>query len=198
MHGSGTHSTGALIDAAIPRPGTRAKALLWNASIVMGASVVMALLAQLTIPLPIVPITGQTLGVLLIGASLGSRRGALAMLAYLAQGAMGAPVFAGAAGGAAVLAGPTAGYLYGFVAAAFVVGWLAERGLDRNIFTAAAAMLAGQGVIYAVALPWLALYVPSTELLAAGLLPFIPGALAKLVIAAALFPAVWRLVGSHH
>jgi biotin transport system substrate-specific component len=188
-------STGALIDAVVPRPGARASVLLRDAGIVLGASVLMALLAQLTIPLPVVPITGQTLGVLLFGASLGSKKGSLAMLAYLAEGALGAPVFAGGAGGIAVLVGPTAGYLYGFVVAAFVVGWLAERGLDRNPFTAAVAMLVGTVAMYAVALPWLSFYVPGDELLSVGLLPFIPGALVKLVLAAALLPAAWKLLG---
>jgi biotin transport system substrate-specific component len=154
----------------------------------------MALLAQLTIPLPIVPVTGQTLGVLLIGASLGSKKGSLAMLAYLAQGALGAPVFAEGAG-VAYMAGPTGGYLFGFVVAAFVVGRLAERGLDRNLFTAAIAMLAGEVAMYAVALPWLSFYVPGDKLLSVGLIPFIPGNLVKLVIAAALLPAAWKLLG---
>lgn len=188
-------STGALIDAVIPCPSARVSALLRDAGIVVGASVFMALLAQLTIPLPIVPITGQTLGVLLVGALLGSKKSSLAMLAYVAEGALGAPVFAGGAGGIAVLAGPTGGYLFGFVVAAFVVGWLAERGLDRNPFTTALAMLAGQVAIYAVGLPWLSFYVPGDELLAVGLLPFVPGALVKLVVAAALLPAGWKLLG---
>jgi len=82
-------------------------------------------------------VTGQTFAVLLVGALLGSRAGAAAMLTYLAEGAAGLPVFAGGKGGLAVLAGPTAGYLFGFVAAAFVVGWLCERGWDRRVWTAA-------------------------------------------------------------
>jgi biotin transport system substrate-specific component len=188
-------STGALIDAVVPRPGARASALLRDAGIVLAASALMALLAQLAIPLPVVPITGQTLGVLLIGAALGSKKGSLAMLAYLAEGALGAPVFAGGSGGIAVLGGPTAGYLYGFVVAAFVVGWLAERGFDRNLFTAGLAMLVGEVAMYAVALPWLSFYVPADKLLSVGFIPFIPGDLVKLVIAAALLPAAWKLLG---
>jgi len=188
-------STGALIDAIVPRPGARSSAILREAGIVLGASVLMALLAQLTIPLPIVPITGQTLGVLLIGAALGSKRGALAMLAYLAQGAVGLPVFAEGGGIAYLALSPTAGYLYGFVVAAFVVGLLCERGLDRNIFTAVVAMLVGQIVIYVFGLAWLAFFVQNSELLATGLIPFIPGALVKIVIAAALLPSAWKVVG---
>lgn len=188
-------STGALIDAVVPGPSARVSVLMRDAGIVLAGSILMALLAQLTIPLPIVPITGQTLGVLLIGASLGAKKGSLAMLAYLAEGALGAPVFAGGSGGIAVLAGPTAGYLYGFVVAALVVGWLAERGLDRNVLTAAIAMLAGEVAMYAVALSWLSFYVPNDELLSVGLIPFIPGDLVKLVIAAALLPSAWKLLG---
>jgi biotin transport system substrate-specific component len=188
-------STGALIDAVVPRPGARVSVLLRDTGIVLAASALMALLAQLTIPLPVVPVTGQTLGVLLIGASLGSKKGSLAMLAYLAEGALGAPVFAGGSGGIAVIAGPTAGYLYGFVVAAFVVGWLAERGFDRNLLTAAVAMLVGTVAMYAVALPWLSFYVPGDKLLSVGLIPFIPGNLVKLVLAAALLPTAWKLLG---
>lgn len=188
-------STGALIDAVIPRPSARASVLLRDAGIVLGASILMALLAQITIPLPIVPITGQTLGALLIGAALGSKKGSLAMLAYIAEGALGAPVFAGGLGGIAVLAGPRAGYLFGFVVAAFVAGLLAERGLDRNLLTAALAMLAGEVAMYAVALPWLSFYVPGDQVLSVGLIPFIPGDLVKLVIAAALLPTAWKLLG---
>ena len=188
-------STGALIDALVPRPRGLISILLRDAGIVLGASIQMTLLAQLTIPLPIVPITGQTLGVLLIGASLGSKKGSLAMLTYLGEGALGAPVFAGGSGGIAVLAGPTAGYLYGFVIAAFLVGWLAERRLDRNVLTAATAMLAGEVAMYTVALPWLSFYVPNDQLLSVGLIPFIPGDVVKLVLAAALLPAAWKLLG---
>ena len=187
-------STGTLIDAVLPRPDARVFAVLRSVGIVFGASVLMALLAQLTIPLPVVPITGQTLGVLLIGAALGSKKGSLAMIAYLVEGALGAPVFAEGAG-IAYMVGPTGGYLLGFVAAAFVIGWLAERGFDRNVFTAAVAMLAGQIVLYAAALPWLSLYVPTDQLLSVGLIPFIPGALVKLIVAAALLPAAWKLLG---
>ena len=188
-------ATGALIDAVIPRPGARASALGRDAGIVLGASVLMALLAQLTIPLPVVPITGQTLGVLLIGAALGSRKGALAMVAYLSEGAVGLPVFAGGSGGFVHLLGPTGGYLFSYVAAAFIVGLLCERGFDRNLLTAAVAMLAGSVAIYAVGLPWLAFYLPNGQVLATGLLPFIPGDLIKLVIAATLLPSAWRAVG---
>ena len=116
------------------------------------------------------PITGQTLAVLLVGATLGSRRGTLAMLAYLAEGAMGLPVFAGA-GGAARLIGPTGGYLIGFVVAAFIVGWLAEHGWDRRLLTTALAMLAGNAAIYLFGVSWLAILMAADKALADGVVP---------------------------
>src|SRR5215510_9056491 len=108
-------------------------------------SLVVAIAAQIAIPLPWtpVPITGQTLGVLLVGASLGFRRGALSMALYLAEGASGLPVFAGGAAGAVHLIGPTAGYLWSFPFVAALVGWLAEHGWDRRVWTAVAAMALG-------------------------------------------------------
>lgn len=172
--------------------------LVRNLLLVIGFSVATALSAQFTIPLlwTPVPITGQTLVVLLAGALLGSRRGALSQLAYLGAGAMGAPIFAGWQGGIPVLLGPTGGYLMGFVVAAFVVGFLAERGWDRRLWTTALAFVAGSAVIYLFGLCWLALYLPANFLLPAGLYPFIPGDLIKLVLATVALPSAWKLIGS--
>lgn len=169
----------------------------WRVALAVSGSALIALAAQVSIPLPFgpVPLTGQTFAVLLVGAALGSRLGAGTVLLYLAEGAAGLPVFApGGPPGIARFAGPTAGYLAGFVGAAFVVGWLAERGWDRRFATAVLAMLAGEVVIYAVGLPWLARFVPPERVLAAGLFPFIPGDLLKVLLAAAALPAAWRLV----
>lgn len=169
---------------------------LARALLVLGGTLLLALSAQVAVPLPgsPVPVTGQTFAVLLIGAALGSRLGALTVLAYLAEGAAGLPVFApGGPLGLVRLAGPTGGYLAGFVAAAFVVGLLAERGWDRRVPTAAAAMLVGELVVYAVALPSLARFVPLDRLLDAGLWPFVPGDLYKLALAALALPAAWRI-----
>jgi biotin transport system substrate-specific component len=142
-----------------------------------------------------VPLTGQTFAVLLVGALLGSRRGSLSLLAYLAEGAVGLPVFAGGSGGLARLWGPTGGYLVGFIAAARMVGWLCERGWDRRVRTAALAMLIGNGVIYLFGLPWLAHFVGAERVLALGLLPFMPGDLVKLALAALALPSGWKLLG---
>ncbi len=186
--------------AALPARGRAGVAA--RAAAVVGGSLLVALLAQLRVPLPFtpVPITGQTLGVLLVGAALGPGLGAAAMGLYLLEGALGLPVFAGGAGGWSVLqlASATGGYLWGFVAAAAVVGALARRGWDRSLRGAIAAMFVGEVVLYAVALPWLmaALGISLGRALALGLAPFVPGDVAKLLLAAGLLPAAWRLVGT--
>lgn len=176
---------------------TAASRLLLDALLVLAGSLLVALSARLTFYLPItpVPVTGQTFAVLLVGAALGSRRGALAMAVYLGQGALGLPVFSG--GGCCLpwLLGPTAGYLWSYPLVAWVVGSLAERGWDRRPALAAAAMLVGNALIYVVALPWLSAFVGGANVLEAGLLPFIPGDLLKVVLAALLLPATWALVG---
>lgn len=189
-----THAT----YADVFRPTNPGRFWLYNLGLILGFSILIGLSAQISIPLPFtpVPITGQTLTVLLTGAVLGSRRGALAVLTYLAQGFAGLPVFAGGKFGLATLFGPTGGYLLGFVVAAFVTGWLAERGWDRNFKTNALAMLAGNVVIYLVGLPWLAVFTGANQAIALGLLPFIPGDLLKLALATALLPIGWRLVRS--
>ena len=173
------------------RAGTLARDVL----LIAGFSLVVALSAQVAIPLPgtPVPITGQTFGVLLTGALLGSGRGFLAVALYVLEGAMGLPVFAqGHSGLHALLATPSAGYLWACPFAAALVGALAERGWDRRFATAACAMLAGNAVFYLVGLPWLARFVGTAHALPMGLYPFLPGDLIKLLLAAALLPAAWQ------
>jgi len=179
-----------LADVALPRAGT-----LHNVALVLGASVLTALAAQVAIPLPWtpVPITGQSFAVLLSGAVLGARRAFLAQVAYLLEGALGLPVFAAGAAGALKLIGPTGGYLLAFPFASALVGALCERGWDRRFPTMLAAMLLGSGVIFAVGLLQLSRFVPASTLLAQGLLPFVPGDLVKSSLAALAFPAAWRL-----
>ena len=134
-----------LAEATVPRGG-----LLRDALLVVGFSLLTALCARIVIPLPFtpVPITGQTFAVLLTGAALGARRGAAAIVLYVLEGLAGLPVFAGGASGLARLLGPTGGYLLGFIAAAYLTGTLAERGWDRTVRWAAAAMAAGNVVVY--------------------------------------------------
>ena len=173
---------------------------LQDAGLVLAGVGVVALLAQVTIPLPLVPITGQTLGVILVGAALGSRRGAAALLTYLLIGLAGAPVFAEFSGGPASVLSPSFGFLLGFVPAAFVAGWFAERAWDRTPLLAMAGFVAASAVPFLFGVPYLAMIldaVMGVELglggvLAAGLWPFIPGGLVKAAMAAVLIPAAWR------
>ena len=155
----------------------------------------LTLSAKVNLPLPYVPMTLQTLVVLMIGAAYGSRLGAATVIAYLAEGAMGFPVFAGPVGGFAPLMGPTAGYLSGFVAAAFVTGWLAERGWDRNVVRLFAAMALGHIVILTAGFSWLAFGVGlgAEKAWLVGILPFIAGTLVKTALGAALLPAARRV-----
>lgn len=181
-----------LSDAVFPEAGR-----LGRACEVLAMSAVIALGAQIQVPLPFtpVPMTGQTFGVLMAGILLGARGGALAVAAYLAEGLLGMPFFAGGAAGPLVLAGPSGGYLIGFLPAAWLAGMLAERGWDRTPLRAAAAMLIGSFAIFAFGLVGLARFVPASGLLQAGLLPFLPGDLLKAGLAAAALPGAWRLLG---
>jgi biotin transport system substrate-specific component len=164
--------------------------------LIVGGSLFVALLAQVKIVLPFtpVPITGQTLGVLLVGALLGSKRGAAALVLYVAEGTLGLPFFAGGGAGPAYLLGPTGGYLIGFVAAAFVVGLLCERGLERSWHTAILPFAVGSLVIYACGASWLAVFVGAQKALALGVLPFIMGDALKALLAALVLPALWRFI----
>ncbi len=163
--------------------------------IVLG-SLFVAALAQVEIPLLFtpVPITGQTFGVLLVGAALGSKRGAASLILYLAEGAIGLPFFAGGAHGLTVLTGATAGYLVGFIGAAYVTGWLAERGLERSVRTSFIPFLIGTVIIYACGVAWLTVLVGSFgEAVKLGLVPFIIGDIIKWIAAALALPAAWNL-----
>ncbi|MEA2660557.1 MAG: biotin transport system substrate-specific component [Chloroflexota bacterium] len=169
--------------------------LLWKLVLVLAGSALIALAAQVRIPLPFspVPVTGQTFAVLLVAAALG-RLGLASVIAYLIEGAIGLPVFAGGGFGVATIVGPTGGYLIGFALAAALVGSAVERGWDHHLVTALAAMLLGEVAIYACGLAWLARFALPVPLLDAGLLPFIPGDLVKLALASLALPAAWRLV----
>ena len=156
----------------------------------------LALLAQVRFQVGPVPITGQTLGVLLLGAAYGSTLGVATVTGYLLAGGLGLAVFTGGEAGWATLAGPTGGYLLGFPFAAALVGALAARGWDREPLWAAGAMVAGNLVIYAFGLAWLSRLAPDLPTtLAWGLWPFLAGDLVKVVAAAALLPTAWRLSG---
>ncbi|MBK9927977.1 MAG: biotin transporter BioY [Anaerolineales bacterium] len=161
--------------------------------IVLG-SLLLAGLAQIEIPLMPVPITGQTFGVLLIGAALGSKRGAATMILYITEGAMGLPFFAGGASGLGILTGATAGYLVGFVVAAYVIGWLAERGLERSVRTSIIPFLAGTVIIYIFGVAWLSTVVGGLgKAIEFGMLPFLFGDAVKLILASLALPSAWKL-----
>lgn len=174
--------------------------VLTSAAWIVVGSLFIAALSQLSIPLPFtpVPLTGQTLAVLLVGAALGSKRGLAAVALYLAEGAAGLPFFAGGAAGLSVLTGATAGYLVGFLIAAFVVGLLCERELDRKFKTAVPVFVLGQLVIYALGATFLHLAMPSLitwkSALNVGVIPFIAGDILKIAVASSSLPYAWKWV----
>lgn len=179
--------------------------LVRQALLVLGAIVFMGLAAQVTWNYPFietkagepVPITGQTFALLVTGALLGARLGTAAVLAYLAAGVAGAPVFADWSRYYTTFAGATGGYLIGFLPAAFIVGWFTERGWDRSRWILLP-MLIANAVIYVPGLIWLDRWFDvmgfQADTLDAGLWPFIPGDLAKLTAAALVLPGGWSLV----
>ncbi|UCH09790.1 MAG: biotin transporter BioY [Fidelibacterota bacterium] len=183
--------------ADVLRPKTRPLAWLYNLTLIAGGSLLVAISAQVAVHLPFspVPITMQTLAVLLVAVLLGSIRGSVSMLLYLAEGAAGLPVFAGGMAGAAHILGPTGGYLLGFVLCSYLVGYLAEQGWDRKVSTTLMAMVLGTLMIYLPGLIWLAVYTNSENVLALGLYPFLPGAVIKIIAATSILPVGWKLIG---
>ena len=191
---------------ALLRPSTRARALAADAALVAVGAGIVAVLAQVVIPMWPVPLTGQTLGVLLVAAGLGTVRGASALALYAALGLAGLPVMAPQTDGShisglALLATPSFGYVLGFVVAAIVIGRLSELRWDRRVPRALVAFVVGSLIIYAVGLPWLAVVLSTLGVaqgdalvgatLQAGLLPFLLGDAVKAVIAGALLPLAW-------
>jgi biotin transport system substrate-specific component len=178
------------------QPCEKGLARFYDLTLIVGGSLLIAACAKLKVLLPFgpIPVTGQTFAVLMIGALLGPRRGCLAVLAYLMEGAAGLPVFA-FGGGLGEFAGPTGGYLAGFLPAAYVTGFLARRGWDRRMSTTVLAMAIGNTAIYACGLFWLCcLMGVTTGVLAAGLYPFVAGDLLKIALAAILLPSGWKLL----
>ncbi len=176
----------------------KSNAVLRNTVLAIAGTMVLWLSAKIQIPFYPVPLNLGTLAVLVIGAAYGWRLGLATVALYLAQGAAGLPVFAGTPEkglGLAYMLGGTGGYLVGFLLAVVAVGWLAERGFDRNFFTTAVAMLIGNALIYIPGLLWLGtLFGWDKPILEWGLYPFIYGDLTKLALAAAILPGAWFLV----
>lgn len=171
------------------------KPLVRDVLLIVFGSLFVAAFAQISVPLPFteVPITGQTFAVLLVGAALGSKRGAASLGLYTVEGALGLPFFAAGKSG---IGGPTTGYLIGFIVAAYVIGLLAERGLDRKFRTSLIPFLVGTVIIYAIGATWLAISLKMTPMAAfnAGVLPFLIVDAIKLLLAGVALPAAWKLV----
>ena len=181
-----------LVDRLIPGDG-----LLWDVVRIATANLLLVACAQIALPLPWtpVPITGQTFGVMMVGALLGARRSAIALGLYLLEGAAGLPVFQPfGLPGAARLLGPTAGYLWAFPVAGYVTGWLIERGEDRGLVRLASSFIAGQSLILVGGCAWLAVLngLDIRAALAAGALPFAPGELIKISLAMAAVRAIGK------
>lgn len=178
--------------------GANSKLLTKMLMVVVGSLALWAS-AKIQIPFYPVPMTMQTTVVFAIGMAFGWRLGGLTILLYLFEGAMGLPVFSGTPEkgiGLAYIMGPTGGYLAGFFIAAVVVGWLAEKGWDRNYFSTAVAMVIGNVVIYAAGLAWLGSIVGwDKPVLAWGMTPFLLGDVIKLALASLLLPLVWKFIG---
>jgi biotin transport system substrate-specific component len=186
-------SQAALIDRVIPRSAIN------NVALILSGAVFTAYAAQLVIPMWPVPITAQTLAVLLVGSVLGATRGAISLIVYFSMGAVGLPVFSAAT---SLSFGPTFGYLVGFIAAAAVVGYLSQRGWHKSVAGVLGSFAIANTVIYLFGLPWLAFVLGSlgaandlASVAAAGLAPFILGDVIKMTVAAALLPLAWKFLG---
>ncbi len=182
--------------ADIVRPSSKRLALLFDVAVILAGSLIIALTAQIAFPLPFtpVPVTGQTFGVLIIASLLGSKRGTLAVVTYLLEGMAGLPFFAEASAGTLILAGTSGGYLIGFIFAAFIVGTLAEKGWDRYFGSTILMMVLGTVAIFLFGVVWLAQLVGISNVLFLGVLPFITGAVFKIILAALLLPSGWKLL----
>lgn len=185
-----------LIDALLEKDGGQFRALF----LILVGSLLLTASAKVQVPFYPVPMTLQTLVVLLIGVAFGWRMGSATVLAYLAQGALGFPVFAGTPEkglGLLYMAGPTGGYLLGFALAAATTGWLAERGLDRSAIGTAFAMATGNVVIYVCGLVWLSSFVGMEKAVDFGMVPFLFGDLMKIALATATLPMIWKFLNRH-
>lgn len=203
------------MSAAIPAPGwgvarpvladalIRSRSTAAQVGLVIAGAALVAVLAQVAVPLWPVPVTGQTLGVLVVGASLGARRAAAAMTTYLLAGVAGLPVFAGAMGGPASVAGPSFGFIIGFIPAAAFIGWLAQRHWDRRPLLALAGFAGASLIPFIIGVPYLGVVLSMLgmphdvgTLVALGVVPFIVGGIIKWFLAAMIMPLAHRAAGA--
>lgn len=189
------------VNEAVPAPTLAARvfprSIATDVVLVVGGSMLTAVAAQIAIPLWPVPITGQTLAVLLVGSALGATRGALSMVLYALLGVVGLPVFAEGSSGLGVIASASGGYIIGFIASAALVGWIAQTARDRRLVGAVLSFVGGTIVTFAFGLVWLAA-VLGTDLpttLEYGLYPFIVGGAIKALLGAAIISTAWHLLG---
>ena len=182
-------ATGTIADRLVHR------SIATDALLVAAGAAFTGVLAQIAIPLWPVPITGQTLAVLLVGTALGARRGAISLAVYALLGIAGVPWFSDHTAGWHVVAGPTGGYIVGFVVAAWLTGLLAERHWDRRILGALVSFAAGTVIVFAIGLPWLAvsLHLDLQQTLESGLYPFVIGGAVKAVVAVVGIRGAWKL-----
>ncbi|MBT6118259.1 MAG: biotin transporter BioY [Rhodospirillaceae bacterium] len=188
--------------------GARLAAILWpadetQARLLRGAvlavfgTLILYASAKVNVPMWPVPMSMQTFAVMVLAMAYGFRLGTATILLYLLEGALGLPVFANTPErgiGLAYMAGPTGGYLAGFVVCAAVVGWLADRGWDRNLGMILIAYALGTAAIFGLGIAWLSVLIGLDKALTAGLVPFIPGAVLKIALAAGLMSAIWRIL----
>ncbi|MEV0369319.1 biotin transporter BioY [Streptomyces sp. NPDC050636] len=195
MSTAALHRPGAVLADLLPAA-TASRARVRDAALVLGGAALTGVAAQIAVPVPgsPVPVTGQTFAALLVGASLGTRRGLLSLALYALVGMAGMPWFAGGTSG---VGGATFGYIVGMLLAATAVGALARRGGDRGVLRTAATMAAGTAIIYAVGVPYLALStgMPFGQAVAVGLVPFLIGDALKAALAMGALPTAWKLAG---
>ncbi|WP_439523964.1 biotin transporter BioY [Marivita sp.] len=187
------HSRTPTLIGALPAPNDKRFHLLRASLIVLAGTIFITLSARIQVPMWPVPMTMQTFAVLLVGMAFGARLAGVTLVAYLAQGALGLPVFAGG-GGLVFLTGPTAGYLVGFVGAAILVGWLADRGWIVGYTKSFFAACLGGVLIHVLGVAWLSVFTGFTGAVAAGMLPFLAGDLLKCVLVALLLPNAWAIL----
>ena len=164
------------------------------ASLAFAGTAIIAISAKIQVPFWPVPMTMQTFAIIVLAMAFGPRLGAATVGLYLLEGALGLPVFAGTPEkgiGLAYMAGPTGGYLVGFLAAAGLAGWMAERGWDRSFLKAAAVNALATGLIFACGLSWLAVLIGPAKAVAVGLTPFLAASVLKIALGGAIMPLAW-------
>lgn len=176
------------------RPSAQRAAWVFDGAAIIGGSLLIALLAQFEIPIGPIPFTLQLVGILLVGGLLGSKRGTLALLAYLTEGAMGLPVFSGGGAGVAWFLGSQGGYFLGFIICAYVVGALLERGWKEKYGLILLAMTLGSALVLIVGAAWLSFFVGVASAFKWGVLPFLIGDMAKIVMAASIVSSGRKVV----